>query len=74
MPILCLKCLALDMCMCPFYTNNTLLNPVGFYSAKFQMGMPNTTCLQLVTEGIVTVDNLEDFDEIDLKKIAENLH
>jgi hypothetical protein len=37
------------------------------------MGIPNATRQQLVTDGIMTVDNLEDFDEIDLKQIAENL-
>lgn len=37
------------------------------------MGIPNATRLQLVTEGIVSVDDLEEFDEANMKQITDNL-
>ena len=46
---------------------------IAFFEDPLQMGIPNATRLQLATEGIVTVDDLEEFDEGNLKQITENL-
>jgi hypothetical protein len=45
----------------------------AFFEDPLQMGIPNATCLQLVTEGIVSVDDLEEFDEANMKQITDNL-
>jgi hypothetical protein len=45
-----------------------------FFEDALQMGIPNATRLQLVTQGIVNVQDLEEFDEADLtKQITENM-
>ena len=46
---------------------------IAFFEDPLQMGIPNATRLQLATEGIVTVDDLEEFDEGNLKQITDNL-
>jgi hypothetical protein len=45
----------------------------AFFEDALQMGIPNATRLQLVTEGIVNVQDLEEFDEANLKQITENM-
>jgi hypothetical protein len=45
----------------------------AFFEEAGQMGIPHETRVQLATEGIVTVDDLSEFDEDNLKQIADNL-
>jgi hypothetical protein len=45
----------------------------AFFEEATQMAIPNATRVQLVTEGIATVDDLGEFDDENLKQIAENL-
>jgi hypothetical protein len=45
----------------------------AFFEDANQMAIPALTRLQLQTEGIVTVDDLEEFQEDTLKQIVDNL-
>jgi hypothetical protein len=45
----------------------------AFFEEAGQMGISHETRVQLATEGIVTVDDLSEFDEDNLKQIADNL-
>ena len=45
----------------------------AFFTDPAQMGIPATTLAQINAEGIVTVDDLEDFDDDALKQLADNL-
>jgi hypothetical protein len=45
----------------------------AFFEDATQMGIPNTTVIQLQQEGIDNVDNLVDFDEDTIEQIAANL-
>jgi hypothetical protein len=45
----------------------------AFFEDALQMGIPNATRLQLVTQGIVNVHDLEEFDEANLNHITENM-
>jgi hypothetical protein len=45
----------------------------AFFEDPLQMGIPNAARLQLVTEGIVSVADLEEFDETNMKQITDNL-
>ena len=46
----------------------------AFFEEAGQMGIPHPTVVQLQTEGIVTVEDLEEIDKDTLKQIAKNLH
>jgi hypothetical protein len=39
----------------------------ALFEDAHQMGIPNATRLQIVTQGIVNVQDLEEFDEANLK-------
>jgi hypothetical protein len=45
----------------------------AFFEDANQMAIPALTRLQLQTEGIVTIDDLEEFQEDTLKQIVDNL-
>ena len=45
----------------------------ALFEDAHQMGIPNATRLQIVTQGIVNVQDLEEFDEANLKQITENM-
>mmetsp|Transcript_26699 Transcript_26699/g.37843 ORF Transcript_26699/g.37843 Transcript_26699/m.37843 type:complete len:548 (+) Transcript_26699:2141-3784(+) len=45
----------------------------AFFTDPAQMGIPAATLAQVNTEGIITVDDLEDFDDDALKQLADNL-
>ena len=51
-------------------TNNQTL---AFFTEDTQMAIPAATVAQLATEGIVTVDDLAEFDSEGLKTIVDNL-
>ena len=44
-----------------------------FFTAANQMGIPQDTVNQMVTEGIATVDDLAEFDKDSLQQLADNL-
>ena len=44
-----------------------------FFENADQMAIPNATVLQLVAEGINTVDDLSEFDKDTIQQIASNL-
>jgi hypothetical protein len=44
-----------------------------FFEDAAQMGIPNATVVQLQVEGIVSVDDLADFDKDTIEQIAANL-
>ena len=46
---------------------------IAFFENAGQMGIPNATVVQLVQEGIDTVDDLADFDKDTIAQIAANL-
>ena len=45
----------------------TAAQTASFFEDADQMAIPHATVVQLVTEGITTVDDLADFDEENLK-------
>ena len=45
----------------------------AFFEGADQMAIPNATVLQLVAEGIATVDDLAEFDKDTISQIAHNL-
>jgi hypothetical protein len=45
----------------------------AFFEDAAQMGIPNATVVQLQVEGIVSVDDLADFDKDTIEQIAANL-
>ena len=45
----------------------------AFFTSVDGMGIPAATYARMATEGIVTVDDLEELDEETLKQIADNL-
>ena len=45
----------------------------AFFENNDQMAIPHDTRLQLIAEGITTVDDLTDFDEASLKLLSDNL-
>jgi hypothetical protein len=51
----------------------TIQQTTAFFEEAAQMAIPHETRVQLATEGIDTVDDLGEFDEDNLKQIADNL-
>ena len=45
----------------------------GFFKNNDQRGIPHATVMQLQNEGIMSPDDLVDFDKDMIKQIAENL-
>eukprot|EP00957_Ditylum_brightwellii_P118323 9024529-Ditylum_brightwellii.AAC.1 len=45
----------------------------AFFEDNDQMAIPHNTVIHLVIKGILTVDDLEDFQKTDIKQIAANL-
>jgi hypothetical protein len=51
----------------------TVAQTTAFFEHADQMTIPNATVLQLVAEGINTVDDLLEFDKDTIQQIASNL-
>jgi hypothetical protein len=51
----------------------TIAQQTAFFEEPAQMGLTNATRVALGEEGIVSVDDLSEFDDNDLKQIASNL-
>jgi hypothetical protein len=51
----------------------TAAQTTAFFESPAQMGIPHATVIQLQAEGIVTVDDLLDFDKDTIEQIAANL-
>ncbi len=51
----------------------TVAQTTAFFEAADQMAIPNATVLELVNEGIDTVDDLAEFDKETIDQIANNL-
>ena len=51
----------------------TAAQTTAFFEDAAQMAIPHDTVLQLQTEGITTVDDLEDFDDDDIDQVSSNL-
>jgi hypothetical protein len=51
----------------------THAHTTAFFEAAAQMGIPRATVVQLVNEGISTVDDLSEFDRNSLQQVADNL-
>jgi hypothetical protein len=51
----------------------TAAQTTAFFENADQMAIPNATVLQLVTEGIDSVDDLSEFDKDTISQIASNL-
>ena len=51
----------------------TAAQTTAFFEDAAQMGIPHETVLQLVLEGIDTVDDLANFDKDSLQQLADNL-
>ena len=51
----------------------TAAQTTAFFEDAAQMAIPHATVVQLQTEGITTVDDLEDFDEDDIDQVSSNL-
>ena len=51
----------------------TVAQTTAFFEGDQQMGIPHATVVQLVAEGITTVDDLADFDKETIEQIAANL-
>ena len=51
----------------------TVAQTTAFFEHADQMAIPNATVLQLVAEGINTVDDLSEFDKDTINQIASNL-
>ena len=51
----------------------TAAQTTAFFEDPAQMGIPHETVLQLVQEGIDSVDDLADFDKDSLQQLADNL-
>ncbi len=51
----------------------TAAQTTAFFEEAAQMGIPNATVVQLQVEGIVSVDDLADFDKDTIAQIAANL-
>jgi hypothetical protein len=51
----------------------TNAHTTAFFEAAAQMGIPRATVVQLVNEGISTVDDLSEFDRDSLQQVADNL-
>ena len=45
----------------------------AFFEDAAQMGIPNATVVQLQVEGIVTVDDLKEFDKDTMEQVTANL-
>ena len=50
----------------------TAAQTTAFFEDAAQMAIPHATVVQLQTEGIMTVDDLEDFDEDDIDQVSSN--
>jgi hypothetical protein len=46
---------------------------IAFFEDAAQMGIPNSTVVQLQTEGLDGVEDLVDFDRETIERIASNL-
>eukprot|EP00957_Ditylum_brightwellii_P163172 12424992-Ditylum_brightwellii.AAC.1 len=44
-----------------------------FFEDNDQMAIPHNTVMHLVNEGILAVDDLEEFQKMDIEQIAANL-
>ena len=51
----------------------TVAQTTAFFEDAAQMAIQHATVVQLQTEGITTVDDLEDFDEDDIDQVSSNL-
>ena len=51
----------------------TAAQTTAFFENADQMAIPNATVVQLVAEGIDTVDDLSEFDKDTIHQIASNL-
>ena len=51
----------------------TAAQTTAFFEENDQMALTNATCVQLQQEGIVTVNDLLDFDEKTMRQISDNL-
>ena len=51
----------------------TVAQTTAFFENAAQMAIPNATVVQLVTEGIDSVDDLSEFDKDTIQQIASNL-
>lgn len=51
----------------------TVAQRTAFFENADQMAIPNATVVQLVVEGINTVDDLSEFDKDTIQQIASNL-
>ncbi len=45
----------------------------AFFEDQAQLGIPHATRIQLQQEGIITVEDLAEFEDDAIKQIAENL-
>ena len=45
----------------------------AFFKDNDQMAIPHNTVVHLMNEGILTVDDLEEFQKTDIEQIAANL-
>eukprot|EP00957_Ditylum_brightwellii_P188449 14346006-Ditylum_brightwellii.AAC.1 len=46
---------------------------MAFFEDNDQMAIPHNAVIHLVNEGILTVDDLEEFQKTDIEQIAANL-
>jgi hypothetical protein len=51
----------------------TVAQTTAFFENADQMAIPNATVMELVNEGINTVDDLAEFDKETIDQIAHNL-
>ena len=51
----------------------TVAQTTAFFEAADQMGIPHETRVQMEEEGIVTVEDLAEFDKDGLQRVADNL-
>ena len=52
----------------------TAAQTTSFFEDANQMAIPHATVIELQNEGIVSVDDLDEFDKDDLEQITHNLH
>ena len=51
----------------------TAAQRTAFFKDAAQMGIPNSTVIQLQTEGLYGIEDLADFDKETIEQIASNL-
>eukprot|EP00957_Ditylum_brightwellii_P016209 1219457-Ditylum_brightwellii.AAC.1 len=51
----------------------TNVQTTAFFGDNDQMAIPHNTVIHLVNKGILTVDDLEEFQKTDIEQIAANL-